>query len=212
MIFFRSVGFGFAFALVGGIQVGRVRFEFGRAGIHPLVDRTDSRFVPPLHDLDATVTVSSRSRIRSSEIVWSENPDPLAFPQQFRQAGLSMRVLLQTCFSRSTISSSWFRNQGSILVSRWISSSDHAASKRIVDVGQPLRHRSPQVVHKIVRIDSFPTPGSCPVSSERTPFSSASLKVRPMAMTSPTDFIWVPSVGSASWNFSKFHFGIFTTT
>src|SRR5437763_3644243 len=30
-------------------------------------------------------------------------------------------------------------------------------------------------------------------SSERMPFCSASLKVRPMAITSPTDFICVPS-------------------
>jgi hypothetical protein len=33
-----------------------------------------------------------------------------------------------------------------------------------------------------------------------------------MAMTSPTDFIWVPSRGLASRNFSKAHLGIFTTT
>ena len=33
-----------------------------------------------------------------------------------------------------------------------------------------------------------------------------------MAMTSPTDFIWVIKVRSASGNFSKFHRGILTTT
>ena len=33
-----------------------------------------------------------------------------------------------------------------------------------------------------------------------------------MAIASPTDFICVVSVGSASGNFSKFHRGIFTTT
>ena len=44
------------------------------------------------------------------------------------------------------------------------------------------------------------------------PFMNASLKVRPMAITSPTDFIWVVSVRSASGNFSKFHRGILTTT
>ena len=48
-------------------------------------------------------------------------------------------------------------------------------------------------------------------SSERTAFWSASLKVRPIAMTSPTDFIWVVSVWSASGNFSKAQRGIFTT-
>jgi hypothetical protein len=42
-------------------------------------------------------------------------------------------------------------------------------------------------------------------------FWSASLKVRPMAITSPTDFIWVVSVWSASGNFSNAQRGIFTT-
>ena len=43
------------------------------------------------------------------------------------------------------------------------------------------------------------------------PFCSASVKVRPMAITSPTDFICVVSVGSASGNFSKAKRGILTT-
>ncbi len=34
-----------------------------------------------------------------------------------------------------------------------------------------------------------------PISRPRRPFCSASLNVRPMAITSPTDFIWVPSRG-----------------
>ena len=51
-----------------------------------------------------------------------------------------------------------------------------------------------------------------PVSRPRSPLCRASLKVRPIAMTSPTDFIWVPRAGLASWNFSKAQRGIFTTT
>ena len=50
------------------------------------------------------------------------------------------------------------------------------------------------------------------VSSPRRPFWNASLNVRPIAITSPTDFIWVVSVGSAAGNFSKAKRGIFTTT
>ena len=49
-------------------------------------------------------------------------------------------------------------------------------------------------------------------SNPRSPFWKASLNVRPMAITSPTDFIWVVSVGSAVGNFSKAKRGIFTTT
>ena len=51
-----------------------------------------------------------------------------------------------------------------------------------------------------------------PVSSERTAFISASLNVRPMAITSPTDFICGPSTSSTPGNFSNCHLGIFTTT
>ena len=40
----------------------------------------------------------------------------------------------------------------------------------------------------------------------------ASLNVRPMAITSPTDFIWVVSVTSALGNFSNAQRGTFTTT
>src|ERR1017187_2881361 len=57
----------------------------------------------------------------------------------------------------------------------------------------------------------FSDPKALPVSRERIPFHSASLKVRPMAITSPTDFIWVPSEGSAPGNFSNAHLGIFAT-
>jgi len=51
-----------------------------------------------------------------------------------------------------------------------------------------------------------------PISSERSAFWSDSLKVRPMAIASPTLFICVVSVGSAFGNFSKVKRGIFVTT
>ena len=51
-----------------------------------------------------------------------------------------------------------------------------------------------------------------PCSSDRTALRKASLKVRPIAIASPTDFIWVVSVLSACGNFSKFQRGNFTTT
>jgi len=50
------------------------------------------------------------------------------------------------------------------------------------------------------------------ISSPRSPFWKASLNVRPIAITSPTDFICVVSRGSAVGNFSKANRGIFTTT
>ncbi len=49
-------------------------------------------------------------------------------------------------------------------------------------------------------------------STERSAFCSASVKLRPMAMASPTDFIVVVRVGSAAGNFSNAKRGTFTTT
>ncbi len=51
-----------------------------------------------------------------------------------------------------------------------------------------------------------------PVSSPRKAFCMDSWKVRPMAMTSPTDFIAVVSDGSEPGYFSKAKRGILVTT
>jgi hypothetical protein len=67
--------------------------------------------------------------------------------------------------------------------------------------GCPCAHRSWR---------SQPSPAR-PVSSERSAFCSASGKVRPIAMASPTDFMDTVSCGSAPGNFSKVNRGIFTT-
>ena len=50
------------------------------------------------------------------------------------------------------------------------------------------------------------------LSSERSAFCSASVKLRPIAIASPTDFMCVVSVGSAAGNFSNANRGTFTTT
>ena len=49
-------------------------------------------------------------------------------------------------------------------------------------------------------------------SRERMDFWKASLKVRPMAMFSPTLFMWVVRRASAMGNFSKAQRGVLTTT
>ena len=49
-------------------------------------------------------------------------------------------------------------------------------------------------------------------SRERSAFWSASVKLRPIAIASPTDFMWVVSVGSAAGNFSNANRGTLTTT
>ena len=50
------------------------------------------------------------------------------------------------------------------------------------------------------------------VSIDRSALPSASAKLRPMAIASPTDFMVVVSVGSAAGNFSNANRGTLTTT
>ena len=52
---------------------------------------------------------------------------------------------------------------------------------------------------------------STPVSRPRKAFCRDSWNVLPIAITSPTDFIWVVSWGSAWGNFSKVNLGILVT-
>ena len=54
--------------------------------------------------------------------------------------------------------------------------------------------------------------GPVGLSRLRCAFCSASAKERPIAIASPTDFMWVVSVGSAPGNFSNANLGILTTT
>ena len=49
-------------------------------------------------------------------------------------------------------------------------------------------------------------------SIDRSAFCSASVKLRPIDIASPTDFIVVVSVGSAAGNFSNANRGTLTTT
>jgi hypothetical protein len=49
-------------------------------------------------------------------------------------------------------------------------------------------------------------------SSERSAFCSASVKLRPIAIASPTDFMCVVERGSAPGNFSNANRGTLTTT
>ena len=49
-------------------------------------------------------------------------------------------------------------------------------------------------------------------SAERSAFCSASVKLRPIDIASPTLFIVVVSVGSAAGNFSNTNRGTLTTT
>ena len=139
----------------------------------------------------------------------SEKPTRLA--SRSNSEGKSLPAKAASFRSQATISSSWRRNHGSMAVICWISSrlipwrmaANNASNRSGVGVTSSCRSRSSASRGKLKRF---------PVSSERIPFKSASLKVRPMAITSPTERISVPSVRSAPGNFSNCHLGIFTTT
>ncbi len=129
------------------------------------------------------------------------------------------RPRLRILPSISTISASWSMNQGSYLQAACTRSLDAPCRK----ASATLRMRSgvgrPRAARTAFLSSPSPRPGmaisSRPVRSVsrlRSAFCKDSGKVRPMAMTSPTDFMAVVSTGSAPGNFSKAKRGILVTT
>jgi sorbitol-specific phosphotransferase system component IIC len=148
--------------------------------------------------------------LRISPICASEKPCRLAR----RSSAGERSVALATSSATSWISCSWSMNQGSIFVA-WNSSSRLAPARRAC-IAVLIR---PSVGTAALASSSALSPGS-PVkensepffSSERSAFCSASEKLRPIAIASPTDFMVVVSVASACGNFSKAKRGTLTTT
>ncbi len=108
----------------------------------------------------------------------------------------------------------WSMNQGSIPVAS--ASSATVRPARIAWCSVAIRP-SCGLAHR--RSSSAGSPGGSPqrsgapgCSSERSAFCSASGKLRPIAIASPTDFMCVVSTGSAPGNFSKANLGTLTTT
>ena len=124
----------------------------------------------------------------------------------------------------STSCENCVRNQRSIFVSSWTSSTVHPRSnaRKTAHIRRSvgtLSSRcsapssssavSPDWLRRVFWPKSSPLE---PSSSELNAFMNASLKVRPIAITSPTDFICVVSVRSARGNFSNVQRGTLTTT
>ena len=90
-----------------------------------------------------------------------------------------------------------------------------AGPQRLLHDPQPpvVRHRGAR--QQLLGVDVLArdqSNGASRLSSERSAFCSASVKLRPIAIASPTLFMWVVSVGSAPGNFSNANRGTFTTT
>ena len=117
----------------------------------------------------------------------------------------------------SAISLRCWRNHVSMALAAWTSSIVQPFTKAVCN--QKMRSAfgicSLRVISSFVAfcgsLLSKPKPQR-PVSSERRHFCMLSLKVRPMAIASPTDFIEVVSTGLAVGNFSKVKRGILVTT
>ncbi len=145
----------------------------------------------------------------------SENPLRLRRNRVSASSSLSRRDF--NAFSLATISSIWTRNQGSILQkpntsSRVMPARNASATYQIRSgpglVSSPIRaSRAPS--RSVSSLCSKPEE---PTSRPRSAFCIDSWNVRPMAITSPTDFIWVCSCASASANFSKVKRGTLVTT
>ena len=117
------------------------------------------------------------------------------------------------------ILASWRTNQGSMPVRATTSSTPTprrraaSTSKIRSGVGTAIRSSSAGVSmpSSAVSAGSAFSPAR-PCSSERSAFCSDSQKVRPIAMTSPTDCMRVPSAASEPGSFSKAQRGTLVTT
>ncbi len=150
------------------------------------------------------------SRIRPS---WaSENPCRLACRSS---PGVSSGASI-TATAISLTSISWSTNQGSIFVASKTSSavaparSASITSRSRPSCGTRARSSRSSLSSSTVACDQSKT--ACGLSRERSAFCSASVKLRPIAIASPTDFMCVVSTGSAPGNFSNANRGTFTTT
>ena len=116
------------------------------------------------------------------------------------------------------MSTIWSRNHGSIPVASNTSSTVAPAAQRLLHehdaaVGRASRDLEDRA--RLVGAWAARRPsGSCEprFSSERSAFCSASVKLRPIAIASPTDFMVVVRVASAAGNFSNANRGTLTTT
>ncbi len=184
-------------------MVRRAGRELRRARVDRLEDGPDAERVPDAAD-DVLVQVAQ------SPICASENPCRLAWRSS---SGVSSS-LSRTSTAISSSRNSWSRYHGSILVAS--NSSSGVAPARMACMSRPMRSsvgcstrrsRSARSPTGPAQLNAAPR-----FSVLRNAFCSASVKLRPRAMASPTLFIVVVSVGSAAGNFSNANRGTLTTT
>ena len=209
MTFLRSVGARFVLLFVGRVEIRREALKLGGAGIHALVHR---RVTLVLACADwcifslAALPFFTFQQLRRA----ARRRSPCASIAQLvrrrsigceSQLGLHVRDFFQL-----------MQEPGIDLGHLRRSLAPSCPAQRVANVLQPLGVRRDQPLGEDARLNLFGADASCRFPASGRPSASASLKVRPMAMTSPTDFICGPSDSSAPGNFSNCHLGILTTT
>ena len=189
--------------VVGAVKVVRNGGKLSRGG----VDLGDVR--PDVESCRA-VRVEPRAAPVRRSIIASEKPSRL---QRRRASGArKLAERAQLLSGRCTMVSISRRNQGSIRVSALTFSTLWPRAKRLRDGEDTARRRVPQFLRPGRRTRKRPDRDRrTPMSSMRRAFCRASGNVRPMAMTSPTLFISLPSCFSEPPNLVRSQRGILQT-
>ena len=195
--------------LVGRVEIGGRRGELGRAGVDPLVDRVDVEPGAERRHL-GLAGVGELGEARVGEALRLE---PAERPGAVGQAVLpELRLGCDDPLELAEEPRVDMRGAGDLLDA-------HAEADRLGAGEQPVRRRPAERGADGVLVVALAEAGDLdlveagqPVSRPRSAFCSDSAKVRPIAITSPTDFIEVVSSGSAPGNFSNAKRGILVTT
>ena len=196
-------GRGFALFLVGRIHVGRAGGELGGAGVHALVHGTHVELVTQLAHLGlGRIQQEGQAAVREAATL------------QFPQGGViqvGQRLLLERQFDVDDFLD--LRQEPRVDVRDVV----HFVQREAL--GEGVAHVPDALGAGLAQLDlQLLAVGGLLVQAIHADFQPAQLnwndswKVRPMAMTSPTDFIWVVRRASAVGNFSNAKRGTLVTT
>ena len=194
--------------VVGGVVVRRAGGELGRAGVDGLVDRPDARAASAASGRRPhrpARAAARRSAGRTGRAAWPGAAAPGSGTARRGPASPTSRDQ-RDLVDEPRVEAAGL---GDLLDGR-------AGGQRLLGDVEPAVDRGPQLLQQLL---GRPVVGAGPVqkpatfvSVDRIALPSASVKLRPIDMTSPTLFIVVVSRGSAPGNFSKANRGILTTT
>ena len=204
MIFCCCRGPRLALLLVGRIHVGGIGGKFGRTGVDPLVDRAHvERVATGAHRMLVGTEQSCQTAVGKAAALQLHN---MRHGKIVQIAALQGQLTLYNVFDLHQ-EPGVDLGSGHGLPRHSCPCGKHRPRTRCV----PARAR-PALSRSRPRPRSFHPGHPTPTSRPRKAFCRDSWKVRPIAITSPTDFICVVRRESACGNFSKAKRGILVTT